>query len=604
MCMTSERLSDSPVHVRTPLAFWIALALLGAVLATTVVPGLFTIDEAHYLASLAAARQGRVTMAGTDGLPPSIELGWFDPLVRRGDTPRTPVAPTVPPLWGPLALPVAALAGLRGLALLNVTAFVLTVWMVFRFASRLARSHTAGYWGAAAYALGGYSIEYAQGIWPHALTAASIFASLGLVVHALQRSAIAHAALAGLLVGLATGMRYQNAVIAVALLAALVMLGRDVRRRIVLAGSFALALALPLAASSAINHERLDSWNPISKGRGYLGTVAAPREDKLSGAAIMTWARIVDYSARPFPRSVGPGAWDWLELHPVTGAPLCHGVVKKSWLQSSPWLALGLVALVALAWQSRREPGELRDASLTAAAITSAIFGALALGGPPRDDMMGYNQRYLLDLVGPLAVFFGRAMAERPTRARSLAAGGAFGAVIASLVIAIPHAVPVHSLIILYLPIVVAHVLVASWLSARGSLTRFAGPLAATAIAWAFVLHVGTDLQASRRIREAAAARAEIAATAIPREAAVLMFRGSKDFLGALLVDHDLVGLSVDYDAGRTALQLMNVLLARNMPVFVWTETFPQSYLKELLSGRQVRDVILKDDRPVLLQVR
>lgn len=596
--------AEPPAPTRTPKGFWLVLALLGVVLATTVVPGLFTIDEAHYLATLAAARQGRVTMAGTDGLPPSAELSWFDPVIRRGAAARSPVAPTASPLWAPVALAFAA-AGLRGLALLNIGAFLLTAWMAFQLAARLARSDAAGWWAASAFALGGYSIEYAQGVWPHSLSAALVFAGFALVLRALRRSASIPAVLAGLLVGVATGIRYQNIVIAVALFAALALLARDIRRRLALPAAFALALALPLAACSVINHARLGSWNPISKGTGYVSSTVAPRDDTLSGAVIMTWARVVNYSARPFPDNP-VGAWDWLTVHPVTGAPFCRGVVKKSWLQSSPWIALGLVALVALVWrtQRRQDPSELRDAVWSAAAMAGALFGTLALSGPDRDDMMGFNQRYLLELVAPMAVFFGLAAAELPRHAGRLAVGAVLGSAVALAVIAIPFDATAHSALVLYLPILLAAAVVIPWLRQRTSGAPLGGLFAATAIAWALVLHVGTDLQSSRRSREAAAARAEIVAAAIPKQAAVLTFRGSKDFLGALFVDHDLVGMSVDYDGGKTARPLIAALRERNMPVFIWTETFPEPLLRYLLGGHLVREVVRSGDRAVLIEVR
>ena len=75
------------------------------------------------------------------------------------------------------------------------------------------------------------------------------------------------AAAAGFLLGLATGVRYQNAVI-LAVVAGGIALWSAHRRKTLTA--YVVAAAAPLSASAVINHIRLGSWNPISKGDNYL----------------------------------------------------------------------------------------------------------------------------------------------------------------------------------------------------------------------------------------------------------------------------------------------------------------------------------------------
>jgi hypothetical protein len=84
----------------------------------------------------------------------------------------------------------------------------------------------------------------------------------------------------------------------------------------------------------------------------------------------------------------------------------------------------------------------------------------------------------------------------------------------------------------------------------------------------------------------------------------VITYRGGKDFLGSLLVDHDLIGVSVDYDGGATTAVVLRALLAHGVPVFVWTETFPEPLVRLLFGGHLVREAARLDGRPVLLEVR
>jgi hypothetical protein len=243
------------------------LVLLGVVLSATVIPGVFIVDEDNYLVNVLALRQGRVTVANTEGLSSSPELLFFDPgpWSRRVD--RTPVASTAPPLYAPLALPFLWF-GWRGLVALNTIGYLVTIALVFRWTERHAAAPSTPWLAAAAFAFGGFAIEYAQGVWPHglslALTTGGLYAAAR-VVDPGARSGAGLASLAALLLGLATGVRYQNAVVlAVAGLAIVVWAPRRWRA----AAGFAAGAAPPIVASMFWNHARLGSWNPISKGPG------------------------------------------------------------------------------------------------------------------------------------------------------------------------------------------------------------------------------------------------------------------------------------------------------------------------------------------------
>jgi len=54
---------------------FVALLLAGGVLlVATTIPGVFTVDEDHYMVTVLALRAGQLTAPGTGGLPPSRSL--------------------------------------------------------------------------------------------------------------------------------------------------------------------------------------------------------------------------------------------------------------------------------------------------------------------------------------------------------------------------------------------------------------------------------------------------------------------------------------------------------------------------------------------------
>src|SRR5262245_13776291 len=113
----------------------VALVALGVGLSLNVVPGVFTVDDNNYLVNVLALRQGRVTIANTEGLPPSRELLFFAPTARSRVVTSTPVASTAPPLYAAIALPFSYL-GWRGLVGLNTLAYLVTIYLVFAYTRR------------------------------------------------------------------------------------------------------------------------------------------------------------------------------------------------------------------------------------------------------------------------------------------------------------------------------------------------------------------------------------------------------------------------------------------------------------------------------------
>ena len=586
----------------------LALLVLGIIISVTVVPGVFTTDDNNYLINVLALRHGRFTVTNTEGLLPSPELLFFDPGPWTRAVNSTPVASTAPPLYAPLALPFLWLRW-RGLVALNTLAYLATIAMVFLYLRRYATEASTPWMAAAAFALGGFVIEYAQGVWPHALSIAlctgGIFAAGRIIDPEDGRPFLAAAA--GLLLGLATGVRYQNAVV-LAVVGGAIALWSGKRVRALTA--YVLSAAVPLAASSIINHIRLGSWNPISKGGdNYLRVPLLENSgSSLFDPLVMFWARVVDFSVRPpllgFP---------WVTYDFVTGAHLMIGVTpQKSFLQSAPWAILAFIVFT-VAWVPRfriREAPrrQLRLLSL----VTLVVLAVFAFAGVSRMEGLSFNQRYLLELLPLAAVGFAWALDGLRVRARPLLVGALWGVL---LVVLILFGTPVGGgpetslwllriLALLKLPLVCAAALAVLWFLARSreSVRPVATAAAGLCLAWGLTLHVVDDVAASGRLRARKQAETEALGRVLTDGSALVAYSGSKDGAVPLLFDRDIVILDARADEGKDAPILIGELLGRDRKVFLLQDGFPGEALSRVRAGWDV--VRIANPGTILMELR
>ncbi len=555
---TSELPLPTLKSARIPPELWIAIIALGVVISVNVVPGVFIVDDNNYLINILNLRQGRVTVANTQHLTPSAELLSFDPGPWTRKVASTPVASTAPPLYAPLALPFSFF-GWRGLVALNTLAYLATIIAVFVHARRYATEPLTPWLAAAAFGLGGYVIEYAQGLWPQALSlglcAAGVFAAgrcLDGKVHL--------AAVSGFLLALATGVRYQNTVI-LGSVALAIALWSSARRKTLPA--FLVAALVPLATSAAINHARLDSWNPISKGKGYL--VPQFAQDASTPAldpVVALWARVVDASSQP--KLTDPSVASWLDYDEQTGAHVMRGVTKKSLLQSAPWAVLSL-AMFCLCWLPARSVDPARQRQLRLLSLIAfSLFAVLALAGTQRHEGFAFNQRYLLELLPFAAVAFAWATDGLNLRVRPIALGAALGlALVLSILLATAHSTtPTGSLFVarqlalLKVPLVLSLSLaILWWLStSHVRLRNWTAGAVGFCLAWGFTLHLADDVAGSRRVKRANLRLTQALAEVLPDHSAYVAFWWMKDAAVPLLFDRDIVILDPNADDGETAL--------------------------------------------------
>ena len=568
-----------------PRSFLVSLVVLAALVTLAGVPGVFTVDEDNYLVNVFALRRGHVTLPNTTQLSPSRELLFFDPGPESRAVVSTPVASTAPPLYAPLALPFSWL-GWRGLVALNTLSYLLTIVVIFSYTRRYAYDASAPWMAATAFALGGFAVEYAQGVWPHALSIALCTGGIVAAGRAIENGRPVPAAIAGFLVALGTGVRYQNAVVLAALGGAIALWSARRWRALF---AFGAAAALPLLASATINHFRLGSWNPISKGRGYLSVPALQDgASSMFDPLLMFWARLVDFSARP--PLVGP-LFTWVNYDPLTGAHLMMGeTLQKAFLQSAPWAILAFM-LFALAWFPRFSMPDARRRQIRLLGLVGmALIATFVFSSVRRHEGVSYNQRYFLELLPLAAVAFAWMLDGFATRFELSCAGALGGVLAAILFLFVLPLGPIRLFALLKFPLLAAAALAVVWSFAR---TREkARPLVAALVGvclgWGMALHLGDDVAASRRVRARNLEVTDTLRTTLPDHSALVAYWGYKDAAGPLLLDRDVVILDAHADDGDDAPLLIRELLARGRRVFLLRTGFPDEVLARVCVGLDV----------------
>lgn len=554
--------------VASSALFVIALASL---LTSVSVAGTFTIDESNYMATVSALRAGSIGLPGTHDVPASPEWYAFDPFPPLRGPPRTPIIPTAPPLYAPFALLFAPF-GLRGLIFLNALSFALAIVLVHRAAAAHARTARTGLFAAAVFALGSYSIEYAQGIWPHMLSVALVMGAVLAASRARREGAVFFAVVAGMCAAAAAGVRYQNVVVVIALGVGLLLAAP---RRVRTSAAFAAGAALPILVAAFINLRRLGIFNPVTKGVGYIhaGAVTAPSfSERVADAALSFWTRVVDFSVHP-PIGVATGDRPWM-ADPELGVFFAIGAVKKALLQSAPWAGLGLVLLAAAWWPRGEVDGQRREARALAL-VVGAVLLMFTVVGTGNHDGLCFNSRYLLELL-PLAAISVAWWLERADVAkRPLLLGALVGAVLCVPVgLSEPYSL-VRSATVRFLPLALAAALLVAALlvNKRRGVTV---ALLAASVTWAFGLHLIEDLPASRRVRAQHADMLAAVREALPKDAALLVYGPSRDALWPVFVLDGVFVLDPAKDGGRDAPGLIREMISRGRRVFVYAEPFPK----------------------------
>ena len=561
----------------------VVLVFLGIILTATIVRGVFIIDEDNYLVNVVGLRHGQLSAPGTEGLTPSRELVYFDPEARRRVVQSTPVVSLAPPLYAFVALPFSY-AGWRGLVFLNTLSFLIGIYLVFLYVRSLTRQSASAWIACALFALGGYCVEYAQGMWPEMLSVVLCTGTLFLCLEARRNLSTMSAFFGGMLVGLATGVREQNIFFAGCVGLGLLLFGK---RRIRSAAAFGAGVVLLLVVIATLNYYRLGIWHPFPKVAGYTQEVAvATQSGPFLEPLRVFWAKVVDYSSYgPNTAHIRTGYYQW---DASSGTTLMNGIVKKSWIQSSPWIGLALIALVLIWFRPRTDAADRANELKILGLIVVPTLLMFSAAGFDRTDGLSFNQRYFLELLPLCAVATALYLDSVKLSALLIAVGFAVGTIIVGGILVLPTETMRH-IGERYTPLLLALALAIVWYVVKSP--RAVAVLLGMCIGWAFLFHIESDLVGSRFRRNVNAKTLTLLEKVIPDHSALFTYWGDKDAAGPLQLGKDVVILDTWADGGKDARALEKELEARKRSISVLENDMPAQILDALKAARRCETV-------------
>ncbi|MBD3387635.1 MAG: hypothetical protein GF416_01175 [Candidatus Altiarchaeales archaeon] len=144
-----------------------------------------------------------------------------------------------------LALPFYLLFSIPGLVLLNLMSFIASTFLVYHLSLRFFNAYDVSLTSAIVYSVLTYSVKYSLDIWPHSLSVLAVLLSSALLIRNGGGSVFA----AGMISGLAVGLRYPNIIFTLVLAAYLILSNRP--RQLLL---FSAGAAIPLSILLWVNN--------------------------------------------------------------------------------------------------------------------------------------------------------------------------------------------------------------------------------------------------------------------------------------------------------------------------------------------------------------
>jgi len=582
--------SRRPKHRRSLLVdglLVVFVLLSGAVLLQ---PGVFSVDESHYLlATDAFAHRGSFQIENGYERYRTPELLFFYTVIPD-EVDHLGTVSTVPPYHAILAAPYLRLFGLPGMIWLNLICFAATCVAVRRLASRLKADGPFPVVAAAVFAMGSFSLEYALGIWPHALSQTLIAWAIESFLCAREsdgKRALLLAGLSGLLASVATGVRLQNIVLLPVLL---IMARWALRCSWQLMGFHLAGWIPPLLGYSLINIHRLGTANPFTYGASASLTSSLPGK-VVDWVGLNIWVLVVAVACaialwwlwRKWRlRGLLPGllvimagalalapplrsaTQHWLSMlgfHAVDstfltkasmavgstsnrlGQVFYGGVLKKGLLEVAPYLVLSLLVLFG-------RPMEPRTSGVLRFLAGSGLLGLVLLPLVLSSGGLCYNPRYLLELM-PALVVTSMYFALHLGFSRMVLLGGILlGILLALPTIARPGSVgdPGGGFWPMLAPLLLALALLVSSSASiflkerfRGLLRRVAFGLLGAALAYGVLIQLGVDLNRSLTVRYYAKRILKEGREVIPGDSVLLSWEARKDVFAPLKLDRDVL---------------------------------------------------------------
>jgi 4-amino-4-deoxy-L-arabinose transferase-like glycosyltransferase len=356
--------------------------------------GLFTDDEIIYVAMIDRfATSGSFVIENGYDIVPAESLRLVTLQVGlHGLVPQYPAGFAI------VAAPFYLAGGLQGIIFLNALATVLTLWLTYLIARELFKDRDLAANAALIFGLATFAVDYAFGIWPHATANLFVAAAIFAAVRAFTRpdSDWRWSAVAGLAIGAGVSVRSEVIIAAPILFAWLFVNSRHPART---AGALLAALAVGLAGAAWLNEIRFGVFNPIYYGasRGAGDNTSVANYARYVPYALLALALAMSLRLRAVQRTA-TGRWGWLLLGGAIAATLVipplremawqmvhglyalvvdlrqlkyidthpriqmiggefylyYGMLKKSLVESLPWLGLAAFAVAGMFKSERR----------------------------------------------------------------------------------------------------------------------------------------------------------------------------------------------------------------------------------------------------------
>ena len=332
---------------------------------------------------------------------------------RRGDS----LIGIYPPLYPIIMQPVYYLLGFWGIFALNTVCFSLTTFIVFKMAKSLLNSSKKGFYCAVFYSVCIYSLKYSLDFWPHMV-------SLFLVTLSYHLSFSKRTGLSGIFAGMSIAIRYPNIVFIILLGIYNLLFCKKKGTAL-----FIVFASLPLILTSILNYGLMDdpvktgytigdsladntmdsrNFNPIpmfamlSLAISYLLTSkiikrkSPIRDSMFSTLVILAFFGVAfDYAADDFvnpAKIMYSGIFD-MSAHPSGTTELD----KKSLLQASPILILGILSPFIVGWDNLKRDEKMMYATVVSIVLFYSSF-FYTHGGAVR------FMRYYLDFMPLLSI--------------------------------------------------------------------------------------------------------------------------------------------------------------------------------------------------------
>lgn len=398
------------------------IAVLSASLLSLVEDGLFITDEVFYfLSAKSLAETGSFEI--WNGLDEFVHPALQFNDIALVYTLNGRIFEVYPPLYAFMAYPFYRVFGFHGLFIINVVAFSVSMVLVYLIARRVFGDILLASSSVVAFSLFTFALGFSIDLWPHMLSVSLVLLSFYCALFFGRSGAFFIAS--GFVSGLAIGVRYQDIVFSLVLLAYILL--RHGFRNL---SYFLTGLSVPLFVIVALNYSMFGAFSTGYSGLfssffgGYsyfyfvlfcsllfLMWVCYPKALSMAGNArtvitvyaILLFAMFVFFQlcdplwAERFVLSVRVAYSEVVDMSSFPAAPVEPG--KQSLLQASPFLALALFGFVGI-FYSRNRSDVLY--LFTAFSIVEILFFSAVVQQHGEDTQ---NMRFFLESVPFLAVF-------------------------------------------------------------------------------------------------------------------------------------------------------------------------------------------------------